>query len=60
MNKLYTLIFVALLVGCSFPYNTFHSAVNAFTQACTYSTMETSLTNEGDKVTLHATCTKAK
>ncbi len=60
MNKLYTLILITFLAGCSYPYNTFHSATNAFRQACTYSTMETSLANEGDKVILHATCTKAK
>lgn len=60
MNKLYTLLTIMLLAGCSYPYNAFYSATNAFIQACTYASMETSLTNEGDKVILHATCTKAK
>lgn len=60
MTKLYTLLLVLFLAGCSYPYSTFSSDTAAFKQTCTYSTMETSLTNDGDKVTLHATCTKAK
>lgn len=60
MNKLYTLLLILFLAGCSPQGNAFSSATRAFQSGCTYSTMETSLTNDGDKMTITATCTKAK
>lgn len=60
MNKLYTLLLVVFLAGCYPQSNAHNSANRAFTMACDLTTMETNLISSGDKMTITATCTKAK
>lgn len=60
MNKLYTLLIVLFLAGCSPQGNTFSSAHSAFRMGCEINSIDTNLTSSGDKLTLTATCTKAK
>lgn len=60
MNKLYTLLIVFFLAGCSPQGNSFYSAQLAFKHGCDTDSIDTNLTSSGNKMTLTATCTKAK
>ena len=60
MNKLYTLLIVLFLAGCSPQGQAFNSSTTAFRSGCVQNTVETNFTSSGDTITLTATCTKAK
>ena len=60
MNKLYTLLIIVFLAGCSVQYQSYSSASDSFRSACEANSIETSLISAGDKLTITATCTKAK
>lgn len=54
------LIFLALLgvTGCSREYAQYHNLSSAFVRGCEYNTMQSSLSTQGDTITIHATCYK--
>jgi hypothetical protein len=60
MNKLYTILIIVFLAGCYPQYDSYQSASNSFRLACEANSIETSLISAGDKLTITATCTKAK
>ena len=60
MKTLITIILAATLSGCYYNVNQYANLHNAFLAGCSYDSIESTLTSEGVKQTLVATCTKVK
>jgi outer membrane lipopolysaccharide assembly protein LptE/RlpB len=61
MKKLLTTILAILaLTACSYQLNQYTRLSTAFQAGCEYSTIESSLSTEGNTLVLTAKCTKAK
>lgn len=61
MKKLLTsIILIATLTGCFYNVSQYQSLHNAFLAGCKYDTIQSSLTNDSNTITLTANCTKAK
>lgn len=60
MKTLITIIFIAILVGCSAHRELFNNTAAIFGKICIDSSIRVTLVEEGTQATLHATCTKTQ
>ena len=60
MNKLYTLLIIVFLAGCTPQYTSYNAANRAFIQLCDLNTIESAINTVGTSMTFIATCTKEK
>ena len=60
MNKLYTILLIVFLAGCSYQLNAYTNATQAFRSACKADTINTNLTSTDTMMTITATCVKEK
>lgn len=60
MNKLYTLLIIVFLTGCSNQLSSYRSTSNAFVYGCKLDTITANLTSTDTTTTITATCVKEK